>query len=105
MKAIEVDFAGVAEMDRMLVTALASLGGTTLFLVKVDGNTEVVALQALAGPEILSAADHNVSFMQGGDLPGELVGVVDPAVGGLAQGGLHCLGVPDLLEQDALGVI
>jgi hypothetical protein len=44
VKAIEVDFTGMAEMNRMLVTALAGLSGATLFLIQVNGDTEVVTL-------------------------------------------------------------
>jgi hypothetical protein len=43
--------------------------------------------------------------MKRDDLPGKLVGVVDPEIRGLAQGSLHFPGSPDLLKQDALGVI
>jgi len=39
------------------------------------------------------------------DSPGELVAVPDPEVHWLTQGCLDSLGVPDLLEQNALGVV
>jgi hypothetical protein len=51
MKTVEIDLAGPAQVDRVLVAALASLGGTTLFLIEVDGDTVVVALETLARPE------------------------------------------------------
>jgi hypothetical protein len=51
VKAVEIDLTGPAQVNRVLVAALASLGGTTLFLIEVDGDTVVVALETLARPE------------------------------------------------------
>jgi hypothetical protein len=39
------------------------------------------------------------------DLPGELVAIPDPEIVGLTKSGLDILGVEDLLQQDALGVV
>lgn len=95
----------MAEMNGMLVTALAGLGWATLFLIEVNSDTEVVTLQALAGPDALLVIDRKISCMEGGDLPGKLVGVIDPEIDGLAKSSLHSPGSPNFLEQDALGVV
>jgi hypothetical protein len=39
------------------------------------------------------------------DSPGKLVTIPDPEVDGLTKSGLDTLGVEDLLQQDALGVV
>jgi hypothetical protein len=36
------------------------------------------------------------------DSPSELVAIIDPKVGWFTQGSLHSLGVPDLLDENAL---
>jgi hypothetical protein len=55
VKAVEVDLASPAEVDGVLVAALTRLGGTTLFGIEVDGDTVVVAIETLAGPEAVLA--------------------------------------------------
>jgi hypothetical protein len=55
VKAVEVDLASPAEVDGVLVAALTRLGRTTLFGIKVDGDTVVVAVETLAGPEAVLA--------------------------------------------------
>jgi hypothetical protein len=86
MEAIEVDLASMAEKDGVLIAVLTRLGRTTLFLIEVDSDTGLVAAQVLAGPC-------------------KLVAIVDPKLLGFAQSGLDALGLEDLLEEDALGVI
>jgi hypothetical protein len=82
----EVDLASPADVEGVLVATSAFLGGTTLLGVEVDGDTGVIAVKLLAGPC-------------------QLVAVADPEVGGLTEGGLDRAGVPDLAEEDALGVV
>jgi hypothetical protein len=102
MKTVEIDLAGPAQVDRVFVAALASLGGTTLFLIEIDGDTVVVALETLARPEgVLAVAMVTWRI----DSPGKLVAIPDPEVGGLTESGLDTTGVEDLLQQDALSVV
>jgi hypothetical protein len=82
----EVDLAGPANVDGMLVATHIRLGEAALLFVEIDGDAGVVARQALAGPC-------------------QLVGVPDPKVVGFTKLGLDITGVPDLLQKNALGVI
>lgn len=43
VEVVEVDLTSMTEVDRVLVAALAGLGRTTLFLVKVTGDAELIA--------------------------------------------------------------
>jgi hypothetical protein len=50
VEAIEVDLASVAEVNGVLVTALARLGGAALFIIEVDSDTGLITIEALARP-------------------------------------------------------
>jgi hypothetical protein len=92
----------VTEMEGVLVAALAWLGRTTLFIVEITGNAELVSVEAEGRPKDCWPYS---SETKKSDLPGKLVTIPDPEVRRLAQGRLDSLGVPDLLEQDTLGVV
>lgn len=101
---IEVDLTGPFHINGVLITALAGLGRTTLFIVKIYRDAVVVAIHTLGRPDELS--DDVSTHVRGGiNLPSKLVSIPDPEVLGLAQSGLDALGVPDLLEQGALGIV
>jgi hypothetical protein len=82
----KVDLTGPAEVDGMLVAAGTGLSGTSLLVVEIDGDAGVNAIQLLAGP-------------------GELVAIEDPEVSGLTELGLDLARVPDLADQNTLGVV
>jgi len=50
IEVVEVDLAGVAEMEGVLVAALARLGGAALLAVKVASDAELVPIQAYTTP-------------------------------------------------------
>jgi hypothetical protein len=86
VQADEVNLAGPANMNGMLVATRTWLGGTALLFVEVDSDAGIVTRQALAGPC-------------------QLVGVPDPEVVGFTKLGLDTTGVPDLPQENALGVV
>ena len=91
-------------MNSVLIASLTRLGGAALFVIEVDGNAVVVAIETLARPEEESATERNVC--SGEDcLPGKLVAVPDPQVDRFTQSCLDCPGVEDLPQQDTLGVV
>jgi hypothetical protein len=82
----EVNLACPADMNGMLVATRTWLGRTAFLFVEIDSDTSIVTRQALAGPC-------------------QLVGVPDPEVVGLTKLRFDTSGVPDFLQQDALGVV
>ena len=82
----EVNLACPADMNGMLVATRTWLGGTAFLFVEIDSDTSIVTRQALARPC-------------------QLVGIPDPEVVGLTKLRFDTSGVPDFLQQDALGVV
>lgn len=82
----EVDLTSPADVDGVLVATRTWLGRMAFLLIEVDSDAGIVTGQALTGPS-------------------QLVGVPNPEVGGLTKLGLDSRGVPDLLQQDTLGVV
>lgn len=86
----------------MLVATSTRLGRAALLLVEVALDTELLAIELLAGPVEQLVTRANTILK---DLPCKLVAVPDPEVDGLTQSLLDGLGVEDLLQQNALGVV
>jgi hypothetical protein len=104
VQVVEVNLAGPANVNGVLVAALAGLGRATFLLVKICSDPKFVAIQPLGRPDMMSVTVSKNAWERC-YLPGKLVAIPDPEVLGLTQGALDALGVPDLLEQDAIGVV
>jgi hypothetical protein len=106
----KVDFAGPADVDSMGVLVFtgtnlttSSLVGGGLLGIEVDSNTGFVPVEFLSRPNLVRRSSTIAECKV--DLPSKLVTIIDPHGSRLADGGLDSLGVPDLLDEDTLGII